>query len=200
MDWNAVQERIAQLSQREWPAEWSAAENAAIGDYYGWCHRYRLEAPLAVDEVADFERKYGITLPEDYRQFLTQLGNGGAGPDYGIFPLGEGEEEPLPAIVLENLHQEFALNGAWNDTSLLDTPELYYGYEIMTGAMPISTRGSALDYWLVVSGPRKGEIWFDKRTDGDGVESVKDSSGNPLTFGQWYVAWLEAAFAKLDVS
>jgi hypothetical protein len=200
LDWNAVREKITRLGQREWPAEWGAKEEEAIGDFYGWCHRYLLEAPIATEEIANFERQQGITLPDDYRQFLTQLGNGGAGPDFGIFALGKREEEPLPDIVLENLRIEFAFDEAWNETSLLDKPELYYGYEVLAGAVPIATQGCAMDYWMVVSGPRKGEIWFDKRTDGAGVEPVCGVDGRHMSFGTWYETWLDGICKKLGVS
>ena len=199
MDWNAVREKITRLGQREWPAEWGAEEETAIGDYYGWCHRYRLEAPIVADEIVTFERQHGITLPEDYRQFLTQVGNGGAGPDYGIYSLGEGEEGPLPAIVLENLPVEFALDEPWNDMDLLEKPESYYSYELLAGAIPIATRGCALDYWMVVSGPRRGEIWLDKRTDGEGVEPICEVDGLHMTFGLWYASWLEDACTKHSI-
>jgi len=191
MDWNAIRERIKQLRELEWPAEWGSDDETTIGDFYGWCHRYRLETPLAADKLATFERQHGITLPHDFRQFLTQLGNGGAGPDYGIFALGQGEEEPLPEAVLKNLCTSFALDERWNDTGLLEEPERYYGYELLAGAMPIATHGCAMDYWLVVSGPHKNEIWFDKRTDGEGVEPVCEMDGRHTTFGQWYARWLQ---------
>ncbi len=204
MDWAAIRDKITKLADRDWPAEWGAKEDAEIGDFYGWCHRYRLEEPIAPDEVAAFERQHGITLPEDYKAFLTQLGNGGAGPDYGIFPLGEGEEQPLWPNVLERLSETFQLNEAWNDRSLGTTSlggtftpdEAYYSDAVMTGAIPIATKGCALDYWLVVSGPRAGEIWFDKRTDSEGVEPVLDADGRHLTFGPWYLNWLDQACAK----
>ena len=51
-------------------------------------HRFELNTPLPEAEVAAFEREYKVELPLDYRRFLTGLGNGGAGPFYGIFPLG----------------------------------------------------------------------------------------------------------------
>ncbi|MBW3596433.1 MAG: SMI1/KNR4 family protein [Planctomycetes bacterium] len=44
---------------------------------------------LTESQAAAFEKKYAITMPEDYRQFLTQIGNGGAGPYYGMFKLRE---------------------------------------------------------------------------------------------------------------
>lgn len=34
-------------------------------------------------------------LPEEYRFFLTKIGNGRAGPDYGIFPLEDIMENGL---------------------------------------------------------------------------------------------------------
>ena len=51
-------------------------------------HRYQLNPKLTFKEVAAFERTWRCQLPEDYRVFLLSLGNGGAGPYYGVFPLG----------------------------------------------------------------------------------------------------------------
>ena len=63
-------------------------------------HKYRLDAPIDIKKVKIFEKKYKISLPNGYKIFLTQIGNGGnedtssvvgnsgAGPDYGIFKLG----------------------------------------------------------------------------------------------------------------
>ena len=52
-------------------------------------HRYQLVPPLTEAEVLRVERQVGVPLPADYRQFLTDVGAGGAGPAYGVFPLVE---------------------------------------------------------------------------------------------------------------
>ena len=49
-------------------------------------HQYRLNPPVPESFVRDVEEKCGFTLPSDYRRFITQVGDGGAGPDYGIDP------------------------------------------------------------------------------------------------------------------
>ena len=49
-------------------------------------HRYSLNPPVPESFVREAEEKCGLTLPEDYRRFITQVGDGGAGPDYGIDP------------------------------------------------------------------------------------------------------------------
>lgn len=49
-------------------------------------HQYKLNPPVPEAFVRDVEEKCGFTLPQDYRRFITQVGDGGAGPDYGIDP------------------------------------------------------------------------------------------------------------------
>lgn len=51
-------------------------------------HQYRLEPPVPEEFVRDVEEKCGFTLPVDYRRFITEVGDGGAGPSYGIVPFG----------------------------------------------------------------------------------------------------------------
>src|SRR5437868_2739639 len=52
-------------------------------------HEYRLRPCLDEEKVGEFERRYSLRLPDDYRRFLMQVGNGGAGPYYGIHGLDE---------------------------------------------------------------------------------------------------------------
>jgi SMI1 / KNR4 family (SUKH-1) len=66
-----------------------AERDRALEHFGALGHRYRLNAQLTESEIAAFEQHYGARLPEDYRGFLIQVGNGGAGPHYGIFKLGE---------------------------------------------------------------------------------------------------------------
>ena len=52
-------------------------------------HGYRLNPPLSEREVRSFERRWKFSMPPGLRAFYTQVGNGGAGPGYGLFPLAE---------------------------------------------------------------------------------------------------------------
>jgi hypothetical protein len=51
-------------------------------------HRYRLGPALPVSELQSIETDLGIALPNDYGAFLRELGNGGAGPGYGLQRFG----------------------------------------------------------------------------------------------------------------
>jgi hypothetical protein len=74
-------------------------------------HRYELNQPLAEPQVAAFEAQHGVTLPQAYRTFLLDVGDGGAGPFYGIFRLDRSDlpdrddEDRLPGFLAgEFLH------------------------------------------------------------------------------------------------
>jgi hypothetical protein len=181
-------------------------------DYHG----FLLHKPLAEIEVAAFEQEHSIRLPTDYRHFLTKIGNGGAGPDYGVFPLGysDGLGDKLEQwregeSIVGKLSEQFVHQTAWNDLSgkpqedLLEQDEaeywrqlesfegFYWGNKIMNGAIPICHEGCAQRIWLVVTGQEAGYLWRDKRCDHTGIAPLRLSDGSKATFSGWYSEWLD---------
>ncbi len=59
-------------------------------------HKYQRKSPASEDMIAAFEAHIGISLPDGYRNFLLWIGNGGAGPFYGLYSLGAAEPCQLP--------------------------------------------------------------------------------------------------------
>ncbi len=50
-------------------------------------HKWHFGEPVNLQQIHNFESDMKITLPEPFVRYLTELGNGGAGPDYGIYSL-----------------------------------------------------------------------------------------------------------------
>lgn len=47
-------------------------------------HQYRFGPALLESDCESIEGLYGISLPTEYRWFITSVGNGGVGPGYGL--------------------------------------------------------------------------------------------------------------------
>jgi hypothetical protein len=181
-------------------------------------HRFLLNAPLAEADILAFERQHRVRLPAEYRHFLTAIGNGGAGPYYGVFRLGEMDDgfgfrqwrEGDGFIGV--LSEPFALETEWNDLAGMPPGELlesneaeydrlmeefdnrYFRPSLMNGAQPICHEGCALRIWLVVTGVQAGRLWHEGRGDDHtGVKPLRLSDGSAATFSGWYNEWLERA-------
>jgi len=50
-------------------------------------HRYLLNPCLTIEQVEEFELKNDVKLPDEYVRFITEVGNGGAGPFHGLLSL-----------------------------------------------------------------------------------------------------------------
>jgi hypothetical protein len=62
----------------------------------------------------------------------------------------------------------------------------------MNGAILICHKGCALRQWLVINGEQRGFVWNDHRADNEGIAPVLDQTGNPITFADWYMEWLDS--------
>ena len=75
-------------------------------------HRYRLGPPLTASELADCEKELGVSLPSEYRDFVMEVGHGGAGPFYGLFQLTGSEPENITD--LDQIKKPFRWTDATN--------------------------------------------------------------------------------------
>jgi hypothetical protein len=183
-------------------------------------HGFRMNPVLSATEVAAFERDHKILLPSEYRQFIIELGNGGAGPFYGVFPLGVMDDNFDQRSWQENdgfvgmLSTPFPFKEEWNDLTGRPDEELatenpaeydkqiekfyekYWSSVLVNGAVPISHEGCALRIWLVVTGEQAGKLWKDGRSESSGLKPVRLADGSAATFSEWYQEWLDECFAS----
>ena len=166
-------------------------------------HRYRLGKPLSEERIKDFETKCRITLPEDYRAFLTTVGGSiddkysGAGPYYGIYSLKHIEDDCgdsssfkefvqkliAPCTVFPNMDKE-----EWEKAN---DEEEYYPYH---GMMVFGTQGCTYQMMLVLNGKYRGRV----------VYIDEERSGLPFftyekNFLDWYERWLDEILAGYDL-
>jgi hypothetical protein len=184
-------------------------------------HRFELRPPLEEGRLASFEDAHQVTLPRDYRQFLTHCGNGGAGPYYGLFPLGTMDGLGLDLQpwregdgIVGSLAAPFPHTEAWNlPEDELEPPTFssdehedqwhqhaaYWAPHLANGAFPICHQGCAYRNILVVNGPEYGYVWVDARPGDGGLLPEVDETGQHLAFGDWYTRWLEQALITLSI-
>ena len=144
---------------------------------------------------------------------MTTLGNGGAGPFHGIFPLGKVDDGFALRDWTERdigvLSKAFPFNEEWNDLStnpgddLVDLDEVeywkqmetfersYWSVALVNGAFPICHQGCALRILLVVTGDQGGNLWDDRRSEYGGIKPIRLADGSKATFADWYHEWLE---------
>lgn len=151
-------------------------------------HRYQLGPVLKEDQLSGLEQEFGATLPDGYRTFLLHIGNGGAGPYYGLFPLAGGDPEDLTDF--NSIKDPFP----WKDKNLRPR-------RVLPGALYICNYGCALRFVLIVTGQCRGEVWHDWRADSAGIYPATNPRGDRLHFLEWYSQWLDDRLTNpVDVS
>lgn len=161
-------------------------------------HKYELYAPVSVEEVIRFEEQHRITLPEGYKSFMTTIGNdgpghyGGAGPYYGIYPLGDfGYMEPSakymsqPCVIDSTLtNEKWKALTAFEEKLEHDDVEYDRQYDLLfSGLMFIGTQGCNFQTMLILNGADAGRVVY---IDQDLQQPIMKEM-----FLDWYENWLD---------
>lgn len=145
--------------------------------------RFRLNPPLSESQLVAFEKEYGVTLPDQYRDFLRYIGNGGTTLAGQLYPLDVRfrEKEKL------NLTRPFPLTEALNDFPEDEDDETFDAHT--SGTICIEDRGCGVTALLVVTGSERGNIWIDGRSGDYGIYPMQVISNRG--FFAWYNSMLD---------
>lgn len=137
----------------------------------------------AREDVERFERDHGVVLPEGYRRFILEVGNGGDMFNrLGSVPNDLSPEEKRSCFELPDLAKPFPFTEPW-----VWEGEPYDGPKRATaryGSLNLGTEGCG-EYWLlIVSGAERGNVWSYASV---GVVPLQPKR----SFLDWVEAWLD---------
>ncbi|MFE6223821.1 SMI1/KNR4 family protein [Microtetraspora glauca] len=147
-------------------------------------HRYALRPPLPVREIRAFEATHGIRLPEAYRSFVVEVGDGPAGPAHGLMPLTAARPDDDWAV--DDEWREDRLPGrlaAPAPTAPVPGPIGGRADGLTPGTLMLTELGCGMYARLVLNGPHVGEVW---QLDTDWAGFVPTAPD----FRTWYEEWL----------
>ena len=142
----------------------------------------KLRLPVEVSEVEDFEVRYGVVLPEGFRRFITEIGDGGEGPPaYGLMSLQEIISRYNPPA---KIHIPFSLTNSslWEG----EEPKRTELSQVASngGHLYLGTDGCTMEWMLIVTGAERGHIW-----------NICDVGAGPVKprrdFLSWYEHWMD---------
>jgi len=168
-------------------------------------HRYEINLPVTISDVDAFEKNYGVELPDCYKSFLLNIGNGGrsylcsgAGPFFGIYPFGHHIDDLIQGKVENHLKKRCALHPNISEKEWDKKLEPLYAddipdedYEELNGnlyggILPIGSQGCSFIHGLVLNGPYRGMI-----INLDRGELSPPKFSEDIHFLNWYERWLD---------
>jgi HEAT repeat protein len=158
-------------------------------------HGFRLAPPLPPAEAAQFEAAHRIALPPAYRRFITELGNGGAGPSYGLLPLSQGCAEASGTSDRLAEPSYFAPGTHFEDTWWDERCDAEDEEAPLRGCLAIVHHGCTGYSYLVVTGTAAGRM-VNLDYNGVPVPYVTEDAD----FLAWYERWLDELLAGYTVT
>ncbi|MFD3449686.1 SMI1/KNR4 family protein [Microbacteriaceae bacterium 4G12] len=153
-------------------------------------HQYKLNPVISEKEIMEAEKKYNFKLPEDYFWFITNVGNGGAGPYYGITPFKLDDEKYLISLgrktILSPMESEEEYQSFIEKYDECDDEEYdRLDEELCQGLLYIGTQGCTLNMNIIMSGENRGKILY-----GD-FDRHRPFFAYGNSFLDWYENWLK---------
>ncbi|MFF8769762.1 hypothetical protein [Kitasatospora sp. NPDC015120] len=195
VDWGEVRDRVTALHARR----------GAGG---------RLPDALSEAHVRGAEEQFGVTFPDDYRQYLLRVSAGGGRLRTLRFDGSRWDWDGALPRDHARMHVDFpdhdaaaaASEAVWER---LPQPESYasdaaYQADLLvwraaadaseedrvTGVIGLTDDGCNFRTLLVVSGPMRGAMWFDERSTTECLSPLLNADGGAVTFAEWYLDWL----------
>ena len=116
-------------------------------------HYYELLPPLSEEELQAIEQWLGVALPPELRAFYKEVGDGVAGPHYGL----KSSVAVTPYRASEP-YTDIATFRARSKETNGDDSYLAIASEDVTGLIGIIDEGCGRQTCMVTSGPRTGEV------------------------------------------
>jgi hypothetical protein len=177
-------------------------------------HQYRLNPPMASERVEEVEGLIGCQLPKQYRRFVTEFADGGAGPDYGIIP--------LERLLKPGRDRSWMASCAVPFPAPKTVAQMREMDHDPPGKLMVSEIGCGGHHWLVIAGSQRGFVWVNN-PDGDWSPELSDESHIPeyseaggvdpifeaalaspdalrLEFVDWYIKWLDESLREVSRS
>lgn len=168
--------RIARIRRKLAQAPYQPGRSHSFGEEK---HRFLLGPALTTRQLAAFEQRLALDLPEPYRAFLRHVGGSGAGPFYGILPPGRCR------LFTMNPRQPGARGRGFTPAGDIHRPANLFLHIIEAGCTDMVL--------IAVTGPLAGRI-----VTGNG-EGFWGPDVSPIPdFLAWYERWLDALTAGRD--
>lgn len=163
-------------------------------------HKYKFNPVISMSEVREFESRNNIKLPADFVRFLTEVGNGGAGVDYGVYALARIQkniydyEEITPysdktIFDYDNYREKWA--ELCTELKANDNDETYNRLfkQLANGFIIIGTAGCTYDYAIMCKGKNYGKVV--------GIDWNLFEDTPPAVIADSFSEWIESYFRKI---
>ena len=176
-DWEGVVEKLKVLRDLD----------RGYASFGAGTHRYLLRPKATTRQLAALEKKLGAKLPPGLHAFYRTVGDGGAGPDYGLFAAAELEGQ-RPDVAYPGIEALRAL-GARTHAQPPEPMCADLSPSRLTGVVTILFSGCSLYSGVVCTGDVGRVVhWDDER-----IAETDD------TLVGWYDRWLDSEIAQFKL-
>lgn len=165
-------------------------------------HQYRLGPVLALEEIRRVETQRQMKFPEEYVFYLTQVGDGGARPYYGLYPfervmrenrnpcLGQiFEQTVMPGITGIQWREHMQRLDALGESMETDMECEAYRDKLYAGMISVGTQGCTYDHMLMLAGKYAGRIMY--------MDWNELPDNPPFDTGMTFLEWMEGYFRDI---
>lgn len=141
------------------------------------------------EEIKEFEEKYKIQLPENYKAFITEIGDGWEGIEINGEQVKDCKRFKECRFDEKGVSRKFKYTESWIWEEDDDATEKKINNALKNGSIELMDLGDGMSYHLIVNGKSAGQVWL---FTGEGVTPY----GNGLSsdFFDWVHDILDGNF------